>query len=190
MGDSAEVNSAVQPGENETTKLNEIDLLRKDIELLKMDNQNVKKDIQDVKKQNELILAKLNELGESKKSEDYRQNLKSYWGLPIPKLTLECDVNGWFEMYRKVMRTQDQEVLMSCVGYYLDDEVAVVFSKGSYKNYRSIYYIENDLSENVNTAMLEKKRKQRRENEEKKEEYLENYREIVQVAKRELSRRN
>ena len=133
----------------------EIDLLRRDINLLRRDTERLKVGIQEVKNQNELILIELTKLRKASPA-SYLLTLKSYCGLPIPKLTLYCDVRGWFQRYAIVMGTDDQMLLTYCLGYYLDDEVAVAFSKSGIKHCDSIYLVQDKLSSEISKARRQK----------------------------------
>ena len=88
-----------------------------------------------VLKQDEL----LNKMKTNEQSE--LMKLLKFLNLPIPKLRLDMKVRGWFEIYENAMRFVDESVrknhktLQHFVGYYLSDEVAVLYSKIEFADY-------------------------------------------------------
>lgn len=124
-----------------------IEHLKAEQEQLKLEIKKLKEQnafiLNEIKIENEIVLKKLDEFMNLNKL----SNLKIYQNLPIPRLTTRMNVKNWFSFYKKVMNVDDDKVLIACLGYYLSEEAANIFSKC--KNFENLSSIELELSEKL-----------------------------------------
>ena len=109
-----------------------------------------------VSKQDELlnkVVVLTNGLSDLNGSTDSNLDMnQKFLNLPIPKLRLDMNVRGWFEIYQNAMRFVDESVLRNkktlqhFVGYYLSDEVAALYSKIQCDDY---WDLEDELARKI-----------------------------------------
>lgn len=128
-----------------------IDLIRLEQEGLKFEIKKLKEQnafiLNEIKIENDIVIKKLDDFMQIKKLND----LKIYQNLPIPKLNKKMNINNWFKIYRKVMNTTNNRILVSCLGYYLSDEMAILLTK--IKDYDYLDEIEDQLCKKLEIEM-------------------------------------
>lgn len=111
-----------------------------------------------VSKQDELlnkIKTLTNEQSELKGQTDSMDMKQKFSNLPVPKLRLGMDVKNWFRIYENAMTFVDESVmknkrtLLNFVGYYISDEVAVLYSKVQCNHHYDYYYFKRNLNSEI-----------------------------------------